>query len=220
MKAYIRYLFDLVVAMVLLVGSLTPAKAFVGISVGIAPPPLPVCVQPACPGLGYIWTPGYWAWDAGLDDYYWVPGAWALSPEIGFLWTPCWWGWGDGAYCFHPGYWGRGVGFYGGVNYGFGYYGHGYDGGYWHNGHFLYNRSANNVAGINSSRTFSRSVVNNNSRVSFNGGTGGIHTQATAAELRATVNPILARPPRSVKRCAAHRPIQACGIPRITAAQP
>ena len=49
-----------------------PPKAPVGVSINIAPPVLPVYVQPACPGIGYIWTPGYWAW--GSDDYYWVPG--------------------------------------------------------------------------------------------------------------------------------------------------
>src|SRR5579885_1872110 len=54
-----------------------PAAAFVsiGISVGIAPPPLPVYEQPIAPGPGYIWTPGYWAWDPAYG-YYWVPGAW------------------------------------------------------------------------------------------------------------------------------------------------
>jgi hypothetical protein len=53
-----------------------PAASFaqigVGISVTIAPPELPVYEQPICPGEGYIWTPGYWAWDG--DDYCWVPG--------------------------------------------------------------------------------------------------------------------------------------------------
>ena len=34
----------------------------VGISVSLAPPPLPIYEQPPIPGPGYIWTPGYWAW--------------------------------------------------------------------------------------------------------------------------------------------------------------
>ncbi|MGD1098187.1 MAG: hypothetical protein ABSB35_40140 [Bryobacteraceae bacterium] len=37
------------------------AFAQVGVSVQIAPPPLPAYEQPICPGDGYIWTPGYWA---------------------------------------------------------------------------------------------------------------------------------------------------------------
>ena len=39
------------------------AQISVGISVNFAPPPLPVYEQPICPGDGYIWTPGYRAWD-------------------------------------------------------------------------------------------------------------------------------------------------------------
>ncbi len=53
-----------------------PAQVSVGISVGFAPPELPVYEQPICPGEGYIWTPGYWAWDPDDEDYYWVPGTW------------------------------------------------------------------------------------------------------------------------------------------------
>ena len=56
------------------------------VSITIAPPVLPVYVQPALPGPGYIWTPGYWAY--GDDDYYWVPGTWVLPPTVGLLWTP------------------------------------------------------------------------------------------------------------------------------------
>jgi len=58
------------------------------VSVTFAPPALPVYEQPVCPGEGYIWTPGYWAWDDEADDYYWVPGTWVLAPEVGYLWTP------------------------------------------------------------------------------------------------------------------------------------
>ena len=107
-----------------------PSAAFgqVGISVNItfAPPALPVYVQPPLPELGYIWTPGYWAY--GPDGYYWVPGTWVLPPEPGLLWTPGWWGWNNGVYVFNEGYWGPTVGFYGGIDYGYGYGGDGYQG--------------------------------------------------------------------------------------------
>ena len=76
-----------------------------GISVGFAPPPLPVYEQPICPGDGYIWTPGYWAYDYDDEDYYWVPGTWVIAPRIGYLWTPGYWGWGGGGYVWHGGYW-------------------------------------------------------------------------------------------------------------------
>jgi len=101
----------------------TTANAGVFVSVGIAPPAIPVYVQPPCPGYGYIWTPGYWAY--GPDGYYWIDGAWVLPPYEGALWTPGYWGWGDDSYFWNPGYWGLSVGYYGGINYGFGYFGTG-----------------------------------------------------------------------------------------------
>ncbi len=105
----------------LLVGGLAlsgtaSAQVAVEFSVGFAPPELPVYEQPICPGEGYIWTPGYWAWDDDDQDYYWVPGTWVEAPQVGYLWTPGYWGWGGEAYVFHVGYWGPVVGFYGGID--------------------------------------------------------------------------------------------------------
>ncbi len=156
------------------------SSAGIVLSINIAPPELPVYDQPACPGDGYMWTPGYWAYD---DDggYFWVPGTWVTIPEPDYLWTPGFWGWGDGLYVFHPGYWGLTIGFYGGVNYGFGYGGVGYEGGYWRSGSFFYNRSVNNV--VNITNVYEKNVVvNHESHVSFNGGVGGIAARPTAAE--------------------------------------
>jgi YXWGXW repeat-containing protein len=160
-----------------------PVASFaqIGISVNFGPPPLPVYEQPICPGDGYIWTPGYWAWDG--DDYYWVPGTWVLVPEVGFFWTPGYWGWGGSAFFFHEGYWGPHVGFYGGINYGFGYFGHGYEGGRWESGHFFYNRSVNNVNINEVHNVYNTRIENYNSdRVSFNGGNGGINERANSQE--------------------------------------
>lgn len=162
---------------------LVPAASFAGvfISVNIAPPVLPVYTQPLCPGDGYIWTPGYWAY--GPDGYYWVPGVWVRPPVVGYLWTPGYWGWSGSAYIFHAGYWGPHIGFYGGVNYGFGYTGHGYEGGYWNHGVFAYNRAVNNIDVRSVHNVYNRTVVvNNYNRVSFNGGRGGIQARATAQE--------------------------------------
>ena len=80
-------LFALVIAM-LSVSVTAFAQVAMGVVVTFAPPPLPVYEQPLCPGEGYIWTPGYWAYGDDFDDSYWVPGTWVLAPEIGFLWTP------------------------------------------------------------------------------------------------------------------------------------
>jgi hypothetical protein len=65
--------------------ALVPVASFAGVfvSVTIAPPALPVYMQPLCPGEGYLWNPGYWAYgDAG---YYWVPGVWVRPPQVGLL---------------------------------------------------------------------------------------------------------------------------------------
>ncbi len=102
-----------------------------------APPPLPDYEQPPLPDDGYIWTPGYWAWSPDTG-YFWVPGAWVMPPYDGALWTPGWWGFHDGIYFFFSGYWGPYIGYYGGINYGFGYTGRGYEGGYWRDHRFQY----------------------------------------------------------------------------------
>jgi WXXGXW repeat (2 copies) len=164
-----------------------PAASFAGVfvSVTIAPPVLPVYTQPLCPGDGYLWNPGYWAYgDAG---YYWVPGVWVRPPQVGLLWTPGYWGWGGGVYLFHAGYWGPHVGFYGGVNYGFGYGGSGFYGGRWDGGHFAYNTAVVNVNRTVIHNTYvDRTYVNNtyvnHSRTSFNGGAGGIEARPSAQE--------------------------------------
>lgn len=163
-----------------------PATSLAGvfISVAIAPPLLPVYAQPLCPGPGYIWAPGYWAW--GPFGYYWVPGAWVLPPFIGALWTPGYWDWDDGAYVWNAGFWGPYVGFYGGIDYGFGYFGTGFYGGYWNNGTFFYNTAVNNVNTTIVNNVYSQPVSNSMvSRVSFNGGNGGTTARPTATQMAA-----------------------------------
>src|SRR5579864_6375590 len=152
-------------------------------SVSIAPPVLPVYAQPLCPGPGYLWTPGYWAWDDD-EGYYWVPGTWVLAP-MGMLWTPGWWEWNEGFYLFHVGYWGAHVGFYGGIDYGFGYTGEGFYGGEWRGSDFYYNRSVTNVNVTNITNVYNKTVIVNNttvSRVSYTGGDGGVKARPTWQE--------------------------------------
>ncbi|MGH7106018.1 MAG: hypothetical protein ACREFT_05885 [Acetobacteraceae bacterium] len=163
--------------------AISSAGVFIGVSVNIAPPPLPVYVQPPCPEAGYIWTPGYWAWDDGA--YYWVPGTWVLPPEVGLLWTPGYWGWSGGAYDWHGGYWGPHVGFYGGVRYGFGYDGDGFAGGYWRGSQFFYNRAVWHVGPTFVTNVYYRPVVYHRTyqHVSFNGGPGGVAMRPTRAQM-------------------------------------
>jgi hypothetical protein len=168
--------------------SVVPASSFAGIfvSVNIAPPVLPVYAQPVCPGDGYLWTPGYWAYgDAG---YFWVPGTWVLAPRPGVLWTPGYWGWGGSAYLWHAGYWGPHVGFYGGVNYGYGYGGVGFFGGRWEGGHFAYNTAVLHVNTTVIHNTYvDRTVIHNTTvinRTSFNG-PHGIDARPSGQEMAA-----------------------------------
>jgi hypothetical protein len=151
------------------------------------PPPLPTYDQPPAPADNYEWTPGYWGY--ANADYYWVPGVWINPPYYGALWTPPYWGFYGGRYRWHPGYWGTHVGFYGGVNYGFGYIGVGYFGGYWNGNRFFYNRSVTHVgAGVNN--VYNRTVVFNNhqygavsnNHISYNGGRGGLNAAPRPAE--------------------------------------
>ena len=153
------------------------------ISVGFGPPALPVYEQPICPGDGYIWVPGYWAWGDDYDDYYWVPGTWVMAPEPELLWTPPYWAWADGAFVFYDGYWGPQVGFYGGINYGFGYFGDGFVGGRWDHGHFFYNRAVTNINVTEIHNVYNTTVINRTTnRISYNGGNGGVNARPTAQE--------------------------------------
>ena len=161
------------------------AAVFIGISVNVAPPVLPVYVQPPLPAPGYIWTPGYWSYgDAG---YYWVPGVWVQPPAVGLLWTPGYWGFAGGVYGWHGGYWGPHVGFYGGVNYGFGYGGVGFAGGEWRGGGFFYNSAVANFGGVHVTNVYeNRTIIQqttivNNNHVSFNG-PGGINRMPSPQE--------------------------------------
>lgn len=160
---------------------LARSSAEVSFSVNIAPPALQVEEQPLCPQDGYLWTPGYWAWDDGA--YYWVPGVWVAPPSVGLLWTPGYWGYSGGHYGFYDGYWGPSVGFYGGINYGYGYGGRGYYGGRWDGGTFRYNTAITRVNTSVVHNTYEDRSFHNitSGRTSFNG-PGGVHVRPNAEE--------------------------------------
>jgi hypothetical protein len=152
------------------------------------PPPLPEEDQPTLVQDGYLWTPGYWFWrDLG---YVWIPGAWARPPHVGFLWTPAYWASAGTAYVFHPGHWGPTVGFYGGMNYGFGYFGSGYDGGHWVGDSFAYNSAVNHVDPAVAHHTYSAPVPHQGLRGSpvdvsttrVGGGTQAVSPHQAAAQ--------------------------------------
>jgi len=183
--SFIRSRFMATVALILLGTAFAKSQAVIA----VAPPPLPAYQQPACPNDtddssicppdGYAWSPGYWAWDG---DYYWVPGAWVFAPEVGDFWTPGFWSWSDGGYVFHQGYWGRSVGFYGGIDYGFGYPGHGFQGARWDDGWLHYNAAVNRVNSGRTGFTYTAPVTDSGNHTSYNGGSGGINAQPTPEE--------------------------------------
>jgi hypothetical protein len=205
----IRSLIPLVLICALPTAPISASAQVAVVTVAVAPPELPVYVQPPMPGHGYIWTPGYWA--HGVDGYYWVPGVWIIPPAAGLLWTPPYWAWRNGVYAWHAGYWGPRVGFYGGINYGYGYSGVGYAGGYWRNGVFMYNRTVNNFGTVKIVNVYSKTVVINRTerRVSYNGGPGGTGARASAAELTA------ARGRRIPATVAQTRHVRAATINRV-----
>jgi WXXGXW repeat (2 copies) len=171
----------------LVIPAVSYAQVRVGIAVSFGPPVIPVYEQPICPADGYLWTPGYWAWDPDAADYYWVPGTWVMAPEVGFLWTPGYWGWGDGGFFWNEGFWGPTIGFYGGINYGFGYFGTGFYGGRWDHDHFFYNRAVMRIDETRIHNVYETRVenINEGNRVSYNGGEGGLRTRPTPEEERA-----------------------------------
>jgi WXXGXW repeat (2 copies) len=211
--------------------AISSAQVSLNVSVNVPPPELPVYDQPPIPGDGYVWTPGYWAWGADIQDFYWVPGTWVPAPQPAFLWTPGYWGAVGAAFVWHAGYWGPHVGFYGGVNYGYGYVGSGYEGGYWQGGHMYYNRSVTNNGTTNITNVYNKNVVNNVTvnRVSYNGGSGGVRAQPTSSELAAAqehhiaavpaqrqqAETAQANPELRAKANAGHPPIAATARPGV-----
>ena len=196
------------------------AFAQVGIAISFGPPALPIYEQPPCPQEGYMWTPGYWAYDYDISDYYWVPGTWIEFPEVGFLWTPGYWGWNGGGFIFNEGYWGPHVGFYGGISYGYGYFGEGYEGGRWDNGRFFYNRSVNNVNVTNIHNVYNTTVINNTTtinRVSYNGGNGGLNARPRAEDEIASRDRRVALCPPRHNICRLLVRIRKCALPKTAA---
>lgn len=176
-----------------------------------APPILLNDVQPPCPDDGYLWTPGYWSWGGG--GYYWVPGAWMQPPRFGVLWTPGYWGFAGAVYVFHRGYWGPHIGYYGGINYGYGYSGAGFVGGRWVGNSFAYNKAVNNINVSVIHNTYNETVINHVTvdRVSYNG-PGGSTAAPTAQERAFAAEPHL--PPTPMQR---QRIEQAAGNPALMA---
>jgi hypothetical protein len=67
----------------------TPAFARVNVHIGVDTPPPPARVEVAPePRPGYVWAPGYWAWDGGRHA--WREGRW-IGERRGYHWVPDRW---------------------------------------------------------------------------------------------------------------------------------
>jgi len=83
----------------------SPAFARIDFDVDIntAPPaPQVEVVQAARPG--FLWIPGYWAWEDGR--HVWVEGRW-IQERPGYMWVPEHWEQRGSKWHFERGYWER-----------------------------------------------------------------------------------------------------------------
>jgi len=77
----------LIAAGILLAPAAGQADSRVSIGIAIGPPPPYVVAHPA-PAPGYVWAPGYWAWNG--YQHVWVGGHW-IAARPGYAWVPDRW---------------------------------------------------------------------------------------------------------------------------------
>ncbi len=76
------------------------ARAWVGLSIGVAPPR--AHIERVVTRPGYAWAPGYWRWNGARHA--WVAGAW-LTARPGHRYVPAAWVRVGPSWHFHRGYW-------------------------------------------------------------------------------------------------------------------
>jgi uncharacterized membrane protein YgcG len=69
-------------------------------------PPQPITELPPeqKPPGNVVWIPGYWAWDAGRQDYWWVSGTWRVPPP-NMRWVAGYWRAVSNQWQWVPGFW-------------------------------------------------------------------------------------------------------------------
>ena len=73
----------------------------VRIEVGV-PPPVAIVETVPPPRPGYVYAPGYWAWNG--ERHIWVRGR-TITERPGYTWVPDRWDSSGGRYRFVQGYW-------------------------------------------------------------------------------------------------------------------
>ena len=94
---------NLVRSLVLFAALVAGSSAFAQISFNIiVAPPAPRYEVVPVMQPGYVWAPGYWAWNN--DQHIWVRGRTIVQRE-GYNWTPDHWVQQSGSYVRQPGHW-------------------------------------------------------------------------------------------------------------------
>ncbi len=91
----------LAAASLLAASSATVAGVDVNVVIGV-PPPVAVVETVPAPRSGYVYAPGYWAWDG--HRHVWVRGR-TIVERPGYTWVADRWEPSGGKYRFVPGYW-------------------------------------------------------------------------------------------------------------------
>ena len=81
------------------------AQARVDVDINIAPPPPRYEVLPP-PRVGFVWAPGYWAWDRPHRRHVWHRGYY-LRERRGQHWVPHQWADRNGRWHYDAGHWER-----------------------------------------------------------------------------------------------------------------
>jgi hypothetical protein len=82
---------------------LAPAVSMAQVTVRIGPPPPVHEHYGPRPHRGWVWQPGYHAWDG--NRYVWHGGAWAEPPHPGAVWVPHHWVHRHGGWVMVEGHW-------------------------------------------------------------------------------------------------------------------
>ncbi|CAG2156267.1 hypothetical protein D3C87_1210270 [compost metagenome] len=89
------------------------AMAQVNIHIGIGtPPPAPIYEAVPAPRHGYIWQPGYWAWDDHGHKHKWKQGKWAKD-RPGYVYESPRWVQASNGWVMQPERWNQGPGDHG-----------------------------------------------------------------------------------------------------------
>jgi len=83
--------------------TIAAARTNVDFNISVGPPP--VVYEPVPPPrVGYIWAPGYWAWNG--HRHVWHKGYW-MHERHGYAWAPDHWDHRGDRWYFNRGHWER-----------------------------------------------------------------------------------------------------------------